>query len=60
MTPPGTDSADQPQPPAPADEPAEGATGLPWPRTWPGVYLFVMSCFIIWVALLVALERVFS
>jgi hypothetical protein len=47
-------------PSAHADELPDNSTGLPWPRTWPGVYLFVMSCFVMWVALLVVLERVFS
>ena len=42
------------------DEPPEDSTGLPWPRTWTGVYLFVMGCFVMWVVLLVVLERVFS
>ena len=36
------------------------ATGLPWPRTWPGVYLFVIGSFILWVALLVALTDFFA
>ncbi len=43
-----------------SDELPDDSTGLPWPRTWPGVYLFVMGCFVTWVALLVVLERVFS
>ena len=42
------------------EEAADGATGLPWPRTWPGVYLFVLGCFVAWVVLLVVLERSFS
>ncbi len=52
--------------PGPAQSPAFGeeaegdTTGLPWPRTWPGLYLFVMGCFVAWVALLVLLERSFS
>jgi hypothetical protein len=41
-------------------EPPDESTGLPWPRTWPGVYLLVMCSFVLWVALLVVLERVFS
>jgi hypothetical protein len=40
-----------------ADEPPDGATGLPWPRTWPGVYALVLICFVAWVVLLVVLER---
>jgi hypothetical protein len=35
-------------------------TGLPWPRTWPGVYLFVVASFMVWIGLLVALTRFFS
>ena len=60
MTLPGEDSTGPTCPPAHADEPPDVATGLPWPRTWPGVYLLVMACFVMWVALLVVLERVFS
>jgi hypothetical protein len=41
----------------PADQPPDEATGLPWPRTWPGVYAAVMICFVAWVLLLVVLER---
>jgi hypothetical protein len=51
-----TDDDDQhgpPHQPVPADEPPDGATGLPWPRTWPGVYAVV----VLWVTLLVVLER---
>jgi hypothetical protein len=47
-------------PPALAAKPADGSTGLPWPRTWPGVYAFVIGCFVAWVALLLVLERSFS
>jgi len=56
----GEDSTGLTHPPADADKSPDGSTGLPWPRTWPGVYLLVMGCFVMWVALLVALERVFS
>ncbi len=54
------DSAGLPETPEDADEPPEDATGLPWLRTWPRVYLFVMGGFVTWVVLLVVLERVFS
>ena len=54
------DRAGPPHPPDPADEPPDGATGLPWPRTWPGVYAVVLICFVAWVVLLVVLERSFS
>jgi hypothetical protein len=43
-----------------AEQPPDSSTGLPWPRTWSGVYFFVIGCFVMWVALLVVLERVFS
>jgi hypothetical protein len=60
MTFPDGDSTGLPQPPDSPDEPPDASTGLPWPCTWPGVYLFVMGCFVMWVVLLVVLERVFS
>jgi hypothetical protein len=43
-----------------ATDPADEATGLPWPRTWPGVYAVVLVCFVAWVVLLVVLERSYS
>ena len=49
-----------PHPTDPADEPQDESTGLPWPRTWPGVYAVVLICFVAWVVLLVVLERSFS
>ncbi len=36
------------------------STGLPWLRTWAGVYLLVIGCFVVCVALLVALTKIFS
>jgi hypothetical protein len=36
------------------------ATGLPWPRTWRGVYLFVLGCFCVWLGLLIALTFFYS
>jgi hypothetical protein len=57
-------------PPAAPDSsrpPAAGGTagdaegpGLPGLRTWRGVYLFVLGCFIVWVGLLTLLTRMFS
>lgn len=47
-------------PTGPADEKDSESTSLPWPRTWRGVYLFVIGCFVLWVALLTALTRIFS
>jgi hypothetical protein len=32
-------------------------TGLPWPRSWRGVYLLVIGSFILWLALLLALTN---
>ena len=43
--------------PGPVDD---RATGLPLLRTWRAVYVFVVVAFLTWVALLTALERVFS
>jgi hypothetical protein len=54
------DGPAQPGAPGPAVEPPDGATGLPWLRTWPGVYALVLICFITWVVLLVVLERSYS
>jgi hypothetical protein len=36
------------------------STGLPLLRTWRAVYVFVVVAFLTWVALLTALDRVFS
>jgi len=35
-------------------------TGLPWPETWKGVYLFVLGSFLLWIVLLVALTEFFA
>jgi hypothetical protein len=43
--------------PTPIDD---GSTGLPLLRTWRAVYVFVVVAFLTWVALLTALDRVFS
>jgi hypothetical protein len=40
--------------------PDDSATGLPWPRTWRGVYVFVLGVFALWIALLTLLTRSFS
>jgi len=53
------DSTVPPHPSPFGEEAADVFTGLPWPRTWPGLYLFVMGCFVAWVAFLVVLERSF-
>jgi hypothetical protein len=37
-----------------------GGTGLPWFRTWRGVYLFVFGSFLVWVVLLAWLTRFFA
>jgi hypothetical protein len=40
--------------------PEAADTGLPWLRTWKGVYLVVILHFVLWVTLLVALTDFFS
>jgi hypothetical protein len=40
--------------------PDDESTGLPGLRTWRGVYLFVLGVFVVWVALLAMLTRMFS
>ena len=42
------------------DEPFDEATGLPGVRSWRAVYFVVFGTFLLWVALLTALTRVFS
>jgi len=49
--------------PTSVETPADGkdeVTGLPGLRTWRGVYIFVFGCFILWVALLLALTVGYS
>jgi hypothetical protein len=45
---------------APYQTNSDELTGLPWLRTWHGVYLFVFGCFVLWVVLLLALTMSFS
>jgi hypothetical protein len=40
--------------------PEDGDTGLPWLRSWYGVYSIVVISFILWITLLVALTDFFS
>jgi hypothetical protein len=35
-------------------------TGLPGLRSWRNVYVFVLAVFALWIALLIALTRMFS
>ena len=35
-------------------------TGLPFFRSWKNVYLFVLGSFVFWIALIVALTKMFS
>ena len=44
----------------PVADNADDATGLPWPRSWPGVYALVLASVVAWVALLVAFELSYS
>jgi hypothetical protein len=39
---------------------ADDDTGLPWLRTWKGVYVAVIISFVLWVTMLVALTDFFS
>jgi hypothetical protein len=41
-------------------EPADELTGLPVVRTWRGVYLLVVLAFIVWVGVMLILERMYS
>ena len=43
---------------SPAPEPEN--PGLPLLRSWKAVYLFVLASFVLWVALLIALTKLFS
>lgn len=45
-----------PEPTTPSDE----APGVPFFRTWRGVYLFVLGCFLVTVALLTLFSRVYA
>ncbi len=33
------------------------STGLPFPKTWKGAYLFVLASFVMWVSLLIVLTE---
>jgi len=37
----------------------DDSTGLPWPRSWRGVYGVVLGVFLAWVVLLSLLTRLF-
>lgn len=41
--------------PQPEQSDDDLSTGLPWPKTWNGAYLFVICSFILWIVLLTAL-----
>jgi hypothetical protein len=42
-------------------DPAESeTTGLPWLRTWRGVYVLVLGCFVICLGLLAVFTAIFS
>ncbi len=49
-----------PAPPAANSAPDDAETGLPFFRTWRGVYWFVAACFVAYVILLAALPRMFA
>ena len=46
----------EPAAPPPDDE----ATGLPWPRSWRGVYALAFGVFVAWIVLLTILTQSFS
>ncbi len=46
--------------PAPPNAPDDDSPGLPFFRTWRGVYWFVAGCFVAYVILLAALSRMFA
>ena len=37
---------------SPPDDAADACTGLPWPRSWRGVYALVLAAFVVVVAAL--------
>lgn len=37
--------------------PDDQLTGLPWPKTWNGAYIFVVCHFAFWIVLLVVLRE---
>lgn len=39
---------------------SDDSTGLPWPRSWRGVYLLVFGCFVLVVGALTLFERFFA
>jgi hypothetical protein len=43
-----------------ADDPSSESTGLPGLPSWTVVYLLVLASFVLWVILMLALERFFS
>jgi hypothetical protein len=38
----------------------DNSTGLPWPRSWRGVYLLVFGCFVLVVIALTLFSRFFA
>ena len=54
MKPPGDQTAEA------GDASKPESTGLPGFRTWRGVYLFVLSVFLLWVGLLTLLTVMYS
>ena len=60
MIPSGDDTIGSAQPPSSAAKLGDEATGLPWPKSWPGVYALVVGCFVTYVVLLVVLKQAFS
>jgi hypothetical protein len=38
----------------------DSSTGLPWPKSWRGVYVFVFGCFVTYVVVLTWFTRHYS
>jgi len=43
-----------------SDDKDDSGTGLPWPRSWRGVYLLVLGCFVAYVVLLTVFTKYFA
>jgi len=48
------------QPPEVKPADPDASPGLPWPRTWRGVYLLVFGCFLLVVGALTLFARFFA
>jgi hypothetical protein len=60
MNPPGDQDAGSPDRTPRSADPGDRETGLPLLRSWRGVYLFVLGCFVLWVLLLATLTVIYT